>query len=201
MNRKASLIVIFGFTLLEFISTPLYAPNDPVLSSIASETVVTSPTDRARRKVGVGEDVTLTFVPAQPVSWSISGGGTLTAPSGQTLSSAASVTFTAPDTAGASVITATSITSSAFCIFNTVAPSGILYEYQSTTGVGGVPLNLEVQLWQYITPNDVNFLKIQTREDLCYAACTGYFAPHNVTVHPEGGGLGWPHMCRTREQE
>src|ERR1043165_7395823 len=71
--------------------------------TLASETIATSPTNRARTKIGVGEEVKLT-VTGNPATWAItSGGGTLSPNTG----ARNSVTFTADDNAASVTITAT----------------------------------------------------------------------------------------------
>jgi hypothetical protein len=71
--------------------------------TITSLTIATSPLNRARTKIGVGEEVELTVNPG-PATWAItSGSGTLNPSSG----SNTKVTFTAGDTAGSVTITAT----------------------------------------------------------------------------------------------
>jgi hypothetical protein len=88
--------------------------------TITSQTVATSPANRARTRIAVGEEVELTVSP-DPATWAITGGtGTLTPNSG----SVAKVTFTADDAAGSVTIKATAPSGDASITFTVVAPSG-----------------------------------------------------------------------------
>ncbi len=68
------------------------SPKSGAKIAITSETVATSPTNRARVRVGVGEEVKLTVTPA-PATWAITSGGGTLSPGG----SQPTVTFTASD--------------------------------------------------------------------------------------------------------
>ncbi len=57
------------------LAMPVYAANPPIGWQLEHTTVVTSPQDRKRTKVGVGEKVDLK-TPC-PADWTIQGGGTL----------------------------------------------------------------------------------------------------------------------------
>ena len=90
---------------------PPNAPPPPL--TITSVTDATSPANRARTALGVGEVVTLTVSPG-PATWAITtGGGTLSPGGSQT-----NVTFTAGENAESVVITATSGASSGMIQFN-----------------------------------------------------------------------------------
>ncbi|HRU70310.1 MAG TPA: tetratricopeptide repeat protein [Kiritimatiellia bacterium] len=112
---------------------PLFKCADAVrltILKVDTETVATVPADRTRKKVGVGEQVTLTLQPTSltPVSWSISGNGTLSATTGNP------VTFTAHDRASTPAITATYGGGSCSVNFNVVEPDGVAMEQEPGTG-------------------------------------------------------------------
>lgn len=128
---------------------------------ITSETVATSPANRARTKVGVGEEVTLTYSLGS-ATWTItSGTGTLSPTSG------VQTTFTAGDTAGSVTITATdSAGCSATIMFNVVEPSNWTMKRRVGSNVGhtnGRPTCSWFGTMK-IHPNDVNFYRVETRE-------------------------------------
>lgn len=180
--------------------------NDPVAHSITSETVVTSPVDRSRKKVGVGEEVNLTFVPAHNATWKIEqGSGTLSATTGKT------VKFTAPNNPGTQSVTTISATCDdddevASISFTTIKPSGVILEKNANLSTSATsPLTLTTVCFVYITPDDVNFEKIQVLEDDCVSEASGYWSykdnyphyqppfnpqppPANMSGHVDGKG-------------
>jgi type VI secretion system secreted protein VgrG len=142
--------------------------------TIASQTFKTSPADRTRTKVGVGEEVTIT-VTGNPATWEIDTGGTIT-PSG---AEANSVTFTAGETAASATITATGV--GCGCVnsitFDVVEPDSFTMRRKGATLEHNNP-------WPdcgwtgmiYVHPNDVNFYRVQVREVDSRAVTSGCYA-------------------------
>ena len=152
---------------------------------VETETVATVPTNRTRKKVGVGEPVTLTLqpTPLSPVSWAIiSGTGTLSAASGNP------VTFTAHDRASTPTITATYGSSSCAVTFNVIEPSGVMIEQKAGTGIRHTTNTVSCGFkgTPYIQPDDVSFNTISVHEGATNGVATGYLAPKNGEPHAPG---------------
>ena len=140
--------------------------------TIVSQTVATQPSDRARTKIGVGEEVTCTFSLGN-ATWSLSGVGKLSVFSG---GAAQSVTYTAPDTAGTATLTATGSGCTDSIKFTIVAPSEVnmvrisdVEHNQETTDIG-------MWLSWYIGPDDVSFYNIQVHEVNCMPTSSGVYS-------------------------
>lgn len=132
--------------------------------TIASQTFKRSPSNRARTKVGVGEEVTIT-VTGNPATWAISeGDGGRISPREGTQNS---VTFTADKVAGSSTIIATG--SGCGCVnvitFTVVEPSDFTMRKKGTTLEHTNPRpDCGWTGLVYVHPNDVNFYRVQIRE-------------------------------------
>jgi hypothetical protein len=136
---------------------------DTVLAptNIITVTMATTPPDRARRTIGVGEEVSLTLSPGCPcggTTWSLSGPGTLSA-------SGDGGTFTASDQQSQDTIAATCCGQSYSVSFNVIPPNGVLFtksggdkHLQEFTSAGFLA---KVQM----LPTSVSFYAIQVRED------------------------------------
>ena len=132
--------------------------------TLTSQTIATSPANRARTKIGVGEEVELT-VKGNPATWKItSGTGTLSPNTG----TRSKVTFTADDKAGSTTITATG--SGCSCVntitFKIEQPSNWTMKRKPGTNLRHTH-NRPSCGWHgimYIHPNDVNFYRVQARE-------------------------------------
>ncbi len=164
-------------TIIQF--TPPY--------TISSTTDATVPTNQQRTKVGVGEIVfvTLSPTPSGSVSWAASAGSLASGTSSQ-------VTWTAPDT-GANPVTVTATVDGYNYVrtFNVVAPSGTFWERKPGTGIKhtyGLP-SAGFQANTYLTPDDVSFTRIETREQAVNAIATGYFSYENGDPHPLGSWI------------
>jgi hypothetical protein len=148
---------------------------------VDTQTVVTTPTDRTRKKLGVGERVTLTLQPTSlsPVSWSISGNGALSATTGNP------VTFAAHDRASNPTITATYQGGPYSVTFNVIEPNSGIIEQEPGTGVwhiqGTVSCGFKGR--PYIKPDDVSFQYIQWREGSVAGTASGYLAQKNGEMH------------------
>jgi hypothetical protein len=154
---------------------------------LESETVATAPYDRNRKTIGVGEEVELRLDPSSisPVTWSISGDGTLSAGMGN------AVIFTAHDQASSPTITANFAGHECSVDFNVIQPSGVLFENVGPMGWGCPP----AQTWiggnymaqVYIQPDTVNFYNIQLYESHAVAQKTEYFHDKDILDHPNNG--------------
>jgi hypothetical protein len=157
-------------------------PPCPTPCTITSQTVATSPRNRARTRIGVGEEVDLTVNPA-PATWAISsGGGTLSPSTG----SQTTVRYTAGDTAGSVTITATGSACSCTITFTVVEPSNWTMIQQSGTNLKHTAGRPDCG-WKAITffhPNDVNFYRIEDREMDSLSVATGCYNPsHHGKYH------------------
>ena len=159
--------------------------------TISSQTVSTARTDRTRTNLGVGERATLTVTPAGSYTWSVSGGGTLSATSGN------SVDFIAGDRASTSVITATSSACSCSITLRVWEPSGAYQvQFDGTLHQAGTASSGFMGT-TYLEPTAVSFENIEVNEGTCAAVATGIRASDNGKQHPEwpawasvGGGSG-----------
>ena len=132
--------------------------------TLASQTVATSPADRARTKIGVGEEVNLT-VTGNPATWAITSGGGALSPS---TGARNSVKFTADDNAGSVTITATG--SGCSCV-NTITLTIVQPANWTMIRTPGTNLlhtqgqpNCGWYGTMFIHPNDVNFYRVETNE-------------------------------------
>jgi hypothetical protein len=140
--------------------------------TVETETAATVPTDRTRKKLGVGESVVLTVKPSglSPITWSKTGEGTLSATSG------GSVTFTAHDKASSASITATyeGVPYTVFFwVIEPVSESAVkLSEYTFPAGTQGAGMKLVIT----VHPTDVSFQNVELLEIPGPATnITGYF--------------------------
>lgn len=139
---------------------------------IETETQATVPSDRTRKKLGIGENVSLTLTPAglSPIAWSKTGDGSLSATSGGT------VIFTAYDRATTPSVTATYDgvpCSMAFTVVEPTSESAIKSSEDSfPAGTQGAGMRLEIT----ISPTDVSFENVESQEVAGPASnITGYF--------------------------
>lgn len=150
---------------------------------MVTETFTTDPADRTRTKVGVGENVQLTLHPSTlgPVTWSITGNGTLSAMNGNP------VTFTAHDRASVPTITATYGSGSCDVTFNVVEPTSEIAAKKSEdtfpAGTQGAGMFLSPIT---VCPTDVSFANVEILEVPGPASLiTGYFTnfPASTLAH------------------
>ena len=169
--------------------------------TLASETLATSPPDRTRTKVGVGEEVFLT-VTGNAATWAItSGSGTLTPNTG----THNSVTFIAGELNESVTITATC--SGCSCvntiIFTVVQPSGWTMVQKPGSGIrhkNGVPSTGFLGN-MYLQPTDVNFYNTENRElDSLSVGAGSYHPSHHGKYHggypPPDRASGWFQITR-----
>jgi type VI secretion system secreted protein VgrG len=159
------------------------ATGQPILPgacTITSQTKATSPANRARRRIGVGEEVELTVNPG-PATWAItSGTGTLSPRGSQT-----TVTYTAGDAAGNVTITATTPTCRCTITFAVVEPTSWMMKRQPGTNLKHSDLRPDCG-WKgimYVHPDDVNFYRIETREKDSQCVATGSYTVFSGLYH------------------
>ena len=158
-------------------ATPAASPTQHCQScNITSQTIATSPANRARTKIGVGEEVDLTVSPG-PATWTItSGSGTITPSSG----SNSTVRYTASDTTGSVTITATGQGCSCTITLTVVPPSHWTMQKQPGTNLKHETGRPDCG-WKgvmYVHPNDVNFYRVETREMDSKSVATGSYNPN-----------------------
>jgi hypothetical protein len=160
---------------------------------LVSQCWASTPTNRARTTVGVGEAVNVFFQPSLPinVNWTVSA-GSLTSTSGP------STWFVAPSNAATTTITITaSIGRQSVSIpFTVVAPSGVSATITSTrkqnipVGVAGAYMHLNVTM----QPTNVSFYRVSMLEVTNAAtSVTGYFTSHWPSPHDNVAGAGQWH--------
>ena len=148
----------------------------PKQCTITSETVATQPANRTRTKIGVGEQVKLTFSLGN-AAWNAPG-AQLSSNNGTT------VTLNAPERAASITVTATGSGCTSQITFQVIEPSGVRMiqhgtviqhvQGQPSAGFLGDP---------YIQPSDVSFYNIQVRELDCAPTKSGYYTANTQTSH------------------
>jgi hypothetical protein len=142
-------------------------------ATITSETVAIDPGPRTRTKVGVGEEVTLTYS-AGNTNWQTTA-GTLSA------NRRVTVTLTAPDTAQNVTVTAGKAT----ITFDVIAPKDVLMERYPNTGISHTKDRPDVGMLTtaFLQPDTVNFYNIKHREVDVKAFATGVYKPFDGIGH------------------
>jgi hypothetical protein len=155
-------------------------PAPPSLT-ITSETVVTSPKDRARLRIAVGEEVRLTVTPG-PAAWAIKNGeGTLRPKS----ESASSIVFVAKGRGGPVTIAATKDGGTASITLTVVEPeswSMVRRPGSKLRHAHGRPDCGWLGV-MYLHPDGVNFQSVETREMDSHYTGTGCYAGFNGDYH------------------
>jgi hypothetical protein len=147
-----------------------------VQCTIASETVMTQPDDRARRNIGVGERVRLTFSLGN-ANWTITAGhGALSSASGTT------VVLTAPGVAQSVTVSATGGGCTATIDFSIIAPNDVRMTridtlHQQNTHKIGMHTRI------FFLPDTVNFHRVEYLEDEVMCTATGIWTCINNTGH------------------
>ncbi|MES2996826.1 MAG: hypothetical protein V4733_08455 [Verrucomicrobiota bacterium] len=165
--------------------------NEDIAHSIRSTTIVPSPSDTQRTKLGVGELVMLELVPSHNATWTISGGGKINN-STQNVSGTSVVLFEAPADPGSATITATCAVDQkvASITFTTVKPTGLKFSFKQHISSNGIPLEISYLAEVAVLPADVNFQKISIYEDEADATLSGFFTRYAgdsaITKHPKG---------------
>lgn len=138
---------------------------------ILHQCVATTPTNQSRTIVGVGEEVNLTACGAPgTVTWSISAGNGSVYSTGDN-----TATFTAPDRATTSVVTADY--DGGFCIlsFDVKEPSGVNLFTNALEHNSGRP-NIGFYAIVGLMPDTVNFGAVQCREEDCNFVASGVYS-------------------------
>ena len=101
------------------------------------------------------------------------------------------VTFTAYERASVSIITATYKGVTCTIAFNVVEPNGVTMEQVPGTGVwhrnGFASAGFLGR--PFIMPNDVSFINVEIREQVCTGTGTGFYSPLNGIQHSLGTWL------------
>jgi hypothetical protein len=154
---------------------------------MTSETFTTLPQDRKRKKLGVGEKVSLTLKPASlpSPSWKLVGhvGTSEIRPTEGIMSE-----LTAGERVCGPVPEATIKGKKVKIDFNVVEPDGVTIKQEIGSNIWHIRGKGSAGFLgqAYITPNDVSFARIETREQTCAGVGTGYFAGSNGRQHPLG---------------
>jgi hypothetical protein len=155
------------------------------IPKILTCTVVTEPQNRDRKILGLGEEVTLTLVPAmENVTWSLNGPG-------KKEGEGSSVKFIAPDIPCESTTVTAAYTGGSVSVpFKTIKPGGVYFENMCAFGSGSAPpktqyFSLSVDARVYISPDSVNFHKIKVFEGAASPECHGYFEQNPIPSHAE----------------
>jgi hypothetical protein len=139
---------------------------------IETETVASTPADKTRKKLGVGEEVNLTYKPTSiTVNWSVEGNkGSVSPPT------SATTKYTAHNEAAEGKVKAEFKGINKLTSFNVVEPSGEIAAKQSDktwpSGVQGAGMYLDVT----VKPADVSFYNVEVLEvDKGTVNVSGYF--------------------------
>jgi len=178
--------------------TPTANPKKPdtgnvwvygVKYTLVSTCVATTPADRARTNIGVGEEVNLTFTPPLVTNafWAVSAGSKFPAFANHTR-------LTAPSNAATVTVTVNVGQATLKRSFNVIEPTKLdhadfveYYSYTSTTKAGA-----GVHLRPYIGPTNVSFYKVQIEEVGENASdVIGYFTVHSPPSHIGNGADAW----------
>ena len=152
---------------------------------VDTETVATTPANRTRTTIGVGEEVVCSIQPLLTANWSTTA-GSLSSTNGST------TTFTAPDVATNATVTAEYSGCPCSVSFTVIVPTtgtvsrmtsyGI---YHAGTNLSSVGFKGDFRLW----PDSVSFYNIEMREGGGTAVATGIYSNENGRVHPTGPWL------------
>jgi hypothetical protein len=150
--------------------------------TITSMTTASVPADKARTKIGIGEEVILT-VDNGPATWSILSGGGKLDPAAGTM-----VIYKAGDKAGSAIIKADGPGCSCTIEFTVVAPASLTIEQKDGTGIHHTPNQPDCGFLgqPYVQPDDVSFINIDVREMNSACSAEGYFKPFNGQNHMPG---------------
>jgi hypothetical protein len=131
---------------------------------INTETVATTPANRSRTTIGIGEEVNISIVPSTvSVSWSATGGGNVSPGTGN------SATFTASKNPTTSVIHAQIAGADITVPFNVVAPNGMRTSLAGDGSLGSSGTNnigANSRFDCYVLPDYVSFYNIEFQENI-----------------------------------
>ncbi len=155
---------------------------------LTSETIATTPTDRKRIKLGVGEEVNLKVEPtASSITWTTTA-GTLGTPTSSTRK------LTLADATGAATVTVNYLGTTLTKDFTVYAPTGVDKATVASTnsypvGTQGAGMHL---LPVIVGPTDVSFYNVQMLEvGKPASSISGYFTTHTPISHVGHGADAW----------
>jgi hypothetical protein len=155
---------------------------------VKSETVSHTPADMTRTQIGVGEEVNMSLTPAVA-------GATWTASLGTCKpTSGSSTTYTAGDSTGSGVVTATLPIGSCTKTFTLIAPTTVIRATVAGTdsfakGTQGAGVRM---LPVIIGPDTVSFYRLQIMEvGKDASSISGYFTTHAPISHIGHGADNW----------
>ena len=172
------------------------------LLKIETMTVATQPADRARKTVGVCEEVILTLEPKELglVPWSIAspamGKLQFIFSNGDDLYTAPSRTFTLGNQSLIETITATVNGGATSTDLHVIEPTGILIKNSEVFACWIPPYSAQIGIFYmadiYVRPDSVNFYRIKLHEGDSSVLPSGYFTthPHEMGEHISNG----PHL-------
>jgi hypothetical protein len=154
---------------------------------LVSQCWASTPTNRARTTIGVGETVNVFFQPSLPinVNWTISA-GSLTSTSGP------GTWLIAPSNATTTTITASIGRQSVSIPFTVVEPSGVDHvTFRGTDSLSKNVAGAGMYMNVYIAPINVSFYRVSMLEVTNAAtSVTGYFTSHWPSPHDTVAGAG-----------
>jgi hypothetical protein len=130
---------------------------------LVSQTLCSVPTNTARLKIGIGEQVLCSIVPPNDATWTLIGGGSLSGTNGPSTILTASLSPT-NSTVVAQIGSATQALA-----FTVLAPSGISVSLKTNWGCGTPGTNnigASVLYWVQILPTNVSFIHAAMRENI-----------------------------------
>ncbi|MDI6774793.1 MAG: hypothetical protein QME60_05285 [Verrucomicrobiota bacterium] len=140
-----------------------FPPLPLTVPKVDTETVATTPSNRSRTKIGIGEEVVCSVLPAMSVNWSATGGGTVSPSTGN------STTFTASKSPSTSIVHAQVAGADCTVTFTVVAPDGMTTSLASDGSLGSPGTNnIGAKSFSdcYVLPNDVSFYKVEFQENI-----------------------------------
>lgn len=157
--------ILFFFYPAGAFSTDFSFEQEFTVFKVKSETKSPTPSDRSRTTIGIGEEVNLSTDPATTVSWSVTGGGSVSETSGS------STKFTASKSPSNSTIRASVSSKVIELQFSIIAPDGMTSTIGSepSLGTSGPPNRLIGAKTIYdcfVTPATVSFYNIELRENI-----------------------------------
>ncbi|GEM_PF-3359983 len=149
-----------------------------VKCNITSQTFATSPSDRSRTRIGVGEEVNLNYSPGN-AKWKISGKGKISSKNGS------SITFTAGNKSGSTTIKATGSGGSCSLTFTVISPTSMTMNKCPGKNLKHT-INRPDCGWMgkvFVHPDDVNFYRVEIRELDSAAVTTGSYTVFKGVKH------------------
>jgi hypothetical protein len=170
-----------------------------IVPKIVTETVATSPPDRARKTIGVGEEVTLTVLPdgIGYVDWEVAEG------EGEIVDHYSEKRFIAPASAEISTLTASFCDTSLSVTLSIIQPQEVRFARKQCQTASwpepGAPwFYIDYQVWAYLYPDTVNFSKLFLSEGESYPYYSGSFGTLTpIPIHQMNSGHPMSDQVRT----